>query len=88
MDSITKRSTRYKTLNSQGVYAHELRCEHGGSDLFRVEFTHLSTITREKAKECAQEYLWLEFEAYGVSFFVAKNGKPNAFFARFHSTAL
>lgn len=88
MDYMTKRGTRYKTLTAQGVYAHTLVCEHGASDLWRVEFTHLSTITREKAKECAQEYLWLEFEAWGVSFFMAKTGKPHAFFARFHSTAL
>jgi len=88
MDYMTKRSTRYKTLVAQGVTAHALRCEHGGSGLWRVEFTHLSTITREKAKECAQEYLWLEFEAYGVSFFIAKTGKPHAFFARFHTNAL
>jgi hypothetical protein len=88
MDYMTKRSTRYKTLVAQGVTAHALRCEHGCSGLWRVEFTHLSTITREKAKECAQEYLWLEFEAYGVSFFVAKTGKPHAFFARFHTNAL
>lgn len=88
MDYMTKRSTRYKTLVAQGVTAHELRCEHGGSDMWRVEFTHLSSITREKAKECAQEYLWQEFEAYGVSFFIARQGKPNSFYARFHSTAL
>jgi len=88
MDSITKRGTRYKTLNAQGVYAHELRCEHGDSGLWRVEFTYLSYLTKDHAKECAQEYLWAEFDAWGVSFFVAKTGKPNAFFARFHTNAL
>lgn len=88
MDYMTKRGTRYKTLNTQGVYCHELRQEHGESGLWRVECTHLSTVTRQHAKECMQEYLWDEFEAWGVSFFVARNSEPNAFYVRFHTNAL
>jgi hypothetical protein len=88
MDWVTKRGTRYKTLNAQGVYAHELRCEHGDSGMWRCEFTHLSNLTPQHAKECVQEYLWAEFGAWGVSFFISKGAKPNAFFARFHTNAL
>lgn len=88
MDYTMKRSTRYKTMSAQGVQAGKLSCLNLWNGLWKIELKHAPSVTRERAKELALEYLTWEFDAYGVTFVVSKPGAFGQFEAKFYTNAL
>lgn len=88
MDYATKRSTRYKTMTSQGVYAGQMFYLNKWNGRVMVYLRHADHVGKDAAKRIATDFLISEFEAYDISFVVVKDKPFGWFAAKFTSDIL
>jgi len=87
MDYLEKRTSAYKDLAVSGVTCGTLYADRNTDTGWTLEFKWASHVERSTAKELITNFLTVQYEAFGMSFF-GRQGEYQKGYVKFHTHAL